>query len=102
MRLIGGGGKSRLWPQILADVFGAPIHLLELKGEATSWGAAVAAGVGVGLYDWSIAVERGQVVEVLEPDATNVALYQELLAVYTDSYRALEPVYARLAGFAQA
>lgn len=55
LRLIGGGGKSLLWQQILADCLGLPIHTLELKGEAASWGAAVAAGVGVGLYDWSIA-----------------------------------------------
>jgi xylulokinase len=99
VRLIGGGGKSRLWPQILADVFGVPIHLLELRGEATSWGAAVAAGVGVGLYDWSIAAARGQVIEVMEPDPTRVARYRELLAIYTDSYRALEPIYTRLAEF---
>ncbi|HRA66435.1 MAG TPA: xylulokinase, partial [Caldilinea sp.] len=52
LRLIGGGGKSQLWPQILADVLGLPIHRLALPGEATSWGAAVAAGVGAGLYDW--------------------------------------------------
>lgn len=47
--------------------------MLELKGEATSWGVAVAAGVGVGLYDWSIAAERSQVVQVIEPDASPAA-----------------------------
>ena len=46
MRLIGGGGKSPLWRQVLADVFQLPIHMLELKGEATSWGAAVSGGRG--------------------------------------------------------
>jgi xylulokinase len=97
VRLIGGGGKSRLWPQILADVFWLPIHMLELKGEATSWGAAVAAGVGVGLYDWSIAAERSQVVQVIEPDASHRQRYDELLAVFTESYLALAPVYAKLA-----
>ena len=102
MRLIGGGGKSPLWRQVLADVFQLPIHMLELKSEATSWGAAVAAGVAIGQYDWSIAAQRSQVVEVVEPNLANAELYDELLAVYTDSYRALEPVYARLAGFAQA
>lgn len=97
LRLIGGGGKSRLWPQILADVFGLPIHMLELTGEATSWGAAVAAGVGAGLYDWSIAAERSQVVQVVEPNPANRQCYEEMLAIFTESYLALAPIYAKLA-----
>ena len=97
LRLIGGGGKSQLWPQILADVFDLPIHLLELKGEATSWGAAVTAGVGVGLYDWSIAAERSQVVKIVAPNPANRQRYDELLGLFTESYLALAPVYAQLA-----
>jgi xylulokinase len=97
LRFIGGGGKSRLWQQILADCFGLPIHMLELKSEATSWGAAVAAGVGVGLYDWSIAAARSQVVDVIEPNRANTQRYDELSAIYTDLYGALEPFYTRLA-----
>lgn len=101
VRLIGGGGKSQLWRQILADIFGLPIHMLELKGEATSWGAAVAAGVGVGLYDWSIAAARTPVVEVIEPQPQAVARYAEIAAIQSDLYRALEPIYGRLAAVAQ-
>ncbi|BAM01256.1 MULTISPECIES: xylulokinase [Caldilinea] len=97
LRLIGGGGRSRLWPQILADVFGLPIHVLELTGEATSWGAAVTAGVGVKLYDWSIAAERSRVVQVIEPDATHRERYEQLLSLFTESYLALAPIYAKLA-----
>ncbi len=97
LRLIGGGGKSRLWQQILADCLGLPIEMLELTGEATSWGAAVAAGVGVGLYDWSIAAERSRPVATIEPDAARARTYAELAAVYTELYRALEPIYSRLA-----
>lgn len=96
IRLIGGGGRSKLWQQIVADCFGLPIHLVELKAEATSWGAAVAAGVGVGLYDWSIAAERAQVVEVIDPDPARAACYAERAEVFEALYRALEPVYGRL------
>ncbi len=97
MRLIGGGGNSQLWQQILADALQLPVHMLALKSEATSWGAAVAAGVGVGIYDWSIAAERGTVVQVVEPDSARAARYDELLDLFTDSYRALVPIYDRLA-----
>jgi xylulokinase len=99
IRLIGGGSKSSLWPQILADAFNLPIQLLELKGEATSWGAAVAGGVGVGLFDWSLAAQRSQVVDVVDPQPAHVACYDELLALFIDSYSALAPLYTRLADF---
>jgi xylulokinase len=97
LRLIGGGGNSRLWQQILADVFQLPIHMLELKSEATSWGAAVAAGVAIGIYDWSIAAARGEVIGVVDPNPTHGALYEELLGIYTATYEALAPIYPRLA-----
>ena len=99
MRLIGGGGKSSLWPQILADVLALPVHQLTLTGEATSWGAAVAAGVATGCYDWQIAAQRSLVSAIVEPSAQGVARYGELLSIYRDTYRALEPIYARLAAF---
>jgi len=97
MRLIGGGSRGSLWQQILADCFDLPIHVLALQGDATSWGAAVAAGVGVGLYDWSIAAQCTEVIKVVEPNPTHVALYDELSAVFQDSYDALEPIFSRLA-----
>jgi xylulokinase len=78
---------------------GLPIHLLALPGEATSWGAAVAAGVGVGLYSWSIAAERSQVVRTMDPNPAVQQQYAELLEIFTESYLALRPVYARLAAW---
>jgi xylulokinase len=97
VRLIGGGAKSDLWPQMLADVFARPIHLLSLVAEATSWGAAVAGGVGVGLYcDWNMAQEQARVRAVIEPDAQNVARYAELVPLFQETYRALEPIYAKI------
>ncbi|MCB0125245.1 MAG: hypothetical protein KDE58_23490, partial [Caldilineaceae bacterium] len=101
MRLIGGGSNSHLWPQMLADCFKLPVHQLALTGEATSWGAAVAAGVTVGLYDWSLAAARSTITQIVEPDATNVARYEEVGAIYHDTYRALEPIYRRLAALGQ-
>ncbi|MDQ3250397.1 MAG: FGGY family carbohydrate kinase, partial [Chloroflexota bacterium] len=97
IRLIGGGSQSVLWRQILADCFDLPIQVLALQGEATSWGAAVAGGVGVGLFDWPLAAERATVVQIVLPDQTGVAVYAELAGIYQDTYTALAPIYARLA-----
>jgi hypothetical protein len=57
----------------------------------------VAAGVGAGLYDWSIAAERSQVMQVVAPNPANQQRCDELLTIFTESYQALAPVYARLA-----
>lgn len=100
IRLIGGGGKSSLWPQILADCFALPIHQLSLTSEATSWGAAMAAGVAVGLYDWPLAAQRATVTDIVNPTPQGMALYNELTAIYADAYQALEPIYTRLAALA--
>ena len=95
---IGGGSRSPLWQQMLADVFNLPIHVLALQGDATSWGAAVCAGVGVGVYDWSIAAQRSTVERVVEPDQTTVNLYKELSEIYTGIYKALIPIYQKMNG----
>jgi sugar (pentulose or hexulose) kinase len=96
MRFIGGGSRSPLWQQILADVFDLPIHVLALQGDATSWGAAVCAGVGVGLYDWSMAGQGSRVEQIVEPDPAASAYYQERKALFAEIYAALKPIYPRL------
>ena len=45
----GGASKSDLWPQILADVLGIPVEVPVVK-EATALGAAIMAGIGVGIF----------------------------------------------------
>ena len=46
----GGGAESAVWRQVLADIFGLPLHQTILT-EQGSIGAALLAGVGVGMYD---------------------------------------------------
>ena len=51
LRIIGGGAKSKLWKQIIADI--CQVRLQEVStfsDSATSLGAAAAAGVGIGLF----------------------------------------------------
>ena len=45
-----GASKSPLWCQILADTTGLEVRVPEVK-EATALGAAILAGVGVGIYE---------------------------------------------------
>ncbi len=97
VRLIGGGGKSPLWRQILADCFRLPVEMLSLTSEATAWGAAVAGGVTVGLYDWDIAAQRSNVVETIEPIPANMDIYDDIAAFNSEIYQALSPIFSSLA-----
>ena len=97
MRLIGGGARSALWRQILADIYGLPILRPALLAEATSLGAAIAGGVGVGLFpDFRVAHEFVQVEEAERPNAAAQARYAELYPLFQETYRALESIYERL------
>lgn len=48
-RLCGGGARSHLWSQLLADLLGLSVEVTDAE-EAGARGAAVLAGVGTGLY----------------------------------------------------
>jgi xylulokinase len=98
MRLIGGGARGRFWNQVMADIYGMPIHRLAILEEATSMGAAVTGGVGVGLYPgFSIIEQMNQVAEIIQPDPQAQAAYAELLPVFEEAYRSLLPVYEQIA-----
>jgi xylulokinase len=97
MRLIGGGARARFWNQIMADVYGIPVYRMSILEEATSMGAALAGGIGVGLYpDFSLADSMNPVEEVIEPDAEAHAAYRSLMQVFFESYEVLVPVFDKL------
>ena len=98
MRLIGGGAIGRFWNQIMADIYEMPVHRLAILEEATSMGAAVAGGVGVGLYpDWNIIEQMNEVREVIQPNADNYATYRKTYDIFNATYDALVPIYDMIA-----
>lgn len=98
IRLIGGGARGRLWNQIMADVYGVPVQRLTILEEATSMGAALTGGVGVGLYaGFSMAEAMNPVAATIDPDPKAQRVYEALLPVFRQTYEALVPVYDRLA-----
>ena len=97
MRLIGGGARSALWRQILADVYGLPILRPALVAEATSLGAAIAGGVGVGLFpDFRVARTIVAVEEAERPDPAHTERYAALYDLFRRTYTALEPIFNQL------
>ena len=83
----GGASKGVLWCQILADVTGCKVKVPYVR-EATALGAAMAAGVGVGIYD-SLLKASEKLVEWEDeylPNRENYALYQEIEERWTELY----------------
>jgi xylulokinase len=102
VRLIGGGARSPLWRQIVADVFGSPILGLEAE-EGAAYGAALLAGVGAGM--WKDVPEACRVAVRtagrVEPQPEAALFYDELYARYRELYPKLKGSFAALQELAQ-
>ena len=96
--VIGGGAKGKVWRQMLADVYNAQIIRPNFLEEATSMGAAVIGGVGVGIFDDFEVIRR-----FIKPESThdpipaNHATYAKMAPVFDRSYDALVDIYEQLA-----
>jgi xylulokinase len=98
MRVIGGGARGRVWRQIMADIYNKPILRPVLLEEATSLGAALAGGIGVGLFkDFSIAEELTPILDIVQPNPAVKPLYDQLYKIFNQSYEAFMPLYDALA-----
>jgi xylulokinase len=87
IRAMGGGARSSLWVQILADVFGRPLEVSAM-GEVSALGAAAVALTASGAFSsLPDAAHRLVVIDgVVEPRADAAAAYDGLLKVYQRLY----------------
>jgi xylulokinase len=102
IRVMGGGARSRLWNQIKADVTGIPV-VVPYTTETTALGAALLALVGLGV-DASLAEASDRVVRIrerIEPRTEPREIYENLYALYRQTYAAMEPVFTEAARRAQ-
>jgi len=98
VKVIGGGAKGRLLRQIMADVYNKRILRPSLLEEATSLGAAIAGGIGVGIFkDFTVAERLVKIVEVQEPRPEVQRIYEKLYHIFKETYKALMPIYERIA-----
>jgi len=83
----GGAAKGTLWPQIIADVAGLPVHVPAVT-ESSALGAALCAGKGAGLYS-SLTELDGALrkrVATFEPQPAAVAAYHDSYARWLEIY----------------
>jgi len=90
-RLSGGVANSSVWAQMMADVIQMPVEVLQ-NSELSAQGAAMAAGIGVGLFkDHQDAVEKMvKIGGVFRPDPSRAAIYAQKFSAFEKTLKALE------------
>ena len=103
MHLIGGGGRSDLWRQILTSVLGVPVSRLASPSEhATTVGAAILAGTAIGHFaDLSAGTQMLEKLDTEMPDPLTVERYDQLHGIYRQLYATLKPIHDQLANYRQ-
>ena len=98
VRMSGGGAKSSLWRQIMADVLRAELVTAN-TAEGAAYGAAILAGVGGGAWPDVEAACAGtiKIAGRIEPDPSCEGIYREMYEQYRALYPALKPTFDCLA-----
>jgi len=99
IRAGGGFSRSRLWIQIMSDVFGEGLIIPTLE-ENTSLGAMILTAFALKIFD-SLKKTKDivKVRETIEPDEKNHSLYKELYGIYLDAYWTLNSIFQRVYEF---
>jgi sugar (pentulose or hexulose) kinase len=96
----GGLIRSELATQILSDVCNLPIHLVAEK-EQTALGAAIWAGVGIGLFpDYSTAIKKMvQFTEIVQPNSSHKDDYDFYFKKYCQTYDQLKDLMHEVSAY---
>lgn len=96
-KICGGGAKSPLWKQIIANVMNIKVDVLEVE-EGPSLGGAMLAAVGCGVYpDVETAGKKlAKVVDTVEPTPELAAKYEERYQKFKELYPAMKPLFKNL------
>ena len=100
VRVSGGGAKSVLWRQILADVLDVELVTVNTT-EGAAYGAAILAGVGYGAWpDVDTACSSLlKIAEQVSPDPKQTGLYGLMHDQYKELYPALKASFNKLAEY---
>ena len=98
MNFVGGGAKSAVWSQILADVMNVNIRQVCDPIQANARGAAFIAAVGLGYLTFADVPEKVEIKATFKPNPDNRMVYDKLFAEFTSFYHHNKDSYKRLNG----
>lgn len=95
---LGGGSRSKVWCQILADVMRRRVDVVR-EPESTCLGSGMLAAAAVGVHDSipAAAAAMSGIAAEFTPDPACATTYDALYEVYRDIYPALRSLFGRLA-----
>ena len=98
VRLSGGGAKSPLWRQILADVLATELVTVNTT-EGAAYGAALLAGIGAGIWRDADAAcaQTIRVMDRVSPDQESIETYRLIHQQYQQLYPALKSTFHAIA-----
>ena len=100
LSLTGGGALSPFWNQMMSSIYGKPVKKPDSPKQATSLGAAMAAGVGAGLYDsYEEAAGIVNFSNPIIPEKETVALYDRAWETFHRLYAPYEELSGILAEY---
>ncbi|MDO8550332.1 MAG: xylulokinase [Ignavibacteria bacterium] len=97
VRISGGGARSKLWRQILADVFNTEMVTLTTT-EGAPYGAALLSAVGTGEYSSveEVCEKTIKISESTKPAADSIRLYEEYYQIYKSLYPSLKESFKKI------
>lgn len=96
IRIVGGGARSDLWCQIMADVLNRPIEQVEAPQAASARGAALLAGLALGAFAVPDIPAAVRVAQTFAPNPAHRRVYDEHFAVFQGLYRRQKDLHRRL------
>ena len=92
-----GGAKNKLWRRIITDVFNIPTVFVKNRTGAP-YGDAILAGVAVKIFkDFTIAREKAEYIDPLDPIEKNHDHYMEYFKIYKNLYKHVKQDFKDLA-----
>ena len=96
LRIIGGGARSDLWCQIMADTLGVPVEQVDNPAHAQLRGMALLARVSLGELSLAEAAALVPVAHTFQPRPPVQAVYDEAYVSFRSFYRGTRGTYRRL------
>jgi len=96
INFIGGGAKSDVWCQILADILQRPIRQVNEPRHANARGVAALAMVSLGYASFEDIAEKTIIDRVYDPNPDNKQLYDSLFSEFLKIYDKNKGIYKRL------
>lgn len=96
VRAVGGGALSDHWMQMMSDIINLPVYRTENAMHAGAIGAAIAAGVGLGLYKFSQINDYIKIEKTFYPRKEYVKTYDRMYGIFKKVYPSLKDIFTEL------